>query len=314
MALLSAVCLTFTACGDDDNSEPAPTPDPPKTTIVGNWIRTFSSGYQILILNSDNTFRDIEYDNGRLEYDEKGTYVYDAQSAVMRMNYDGEWISYNVVNISEQSFTLIDTYENKTYTYSRYTGAIPDGGVTPEPDPEPTPDPTPAPNLYDKYAVDLGLSVKWASVNIGTTSESGSGNYYSWGYTTPYSTSDKVSHTSRDISGTNEDVAHVQWGGKWRMPTNEEFEELFAKCSLTWTTKGGVKGVLVSRNGNSIFLPAAGYQYYGSLTKVGTGMRIWSSTCIGYHLYLNYEVADEVYSGIFYGTGEEGVPVRPVRE
>lgn len=319
LALLAAACMTFTACGDDDPTDsvlsPTSTSSSVNSSLVGNWIYTFSSGYQILMLNSDGTYREIEYDNGKVEYDEKGKYTYNVQSSTLRLEEDTEGYTYNVASVNEQQLILIDPYDNRTYTYNRYTGQIPNETVTPDPQPNPNPDPTPDPtNSYDKYAVDLGLSVKWASVNVGSTTESGSGTFYSWGYTTPYSTSDKVSHTSRDISGTSNDVAHVTWGGKWRMPTSEECEELFSKCTLTWTTKGGIKGVKVSRNGNSIFLPAGGYQYYGSLTKVGTGARIWSSTCNGYHLYLNYEVADQVYSGIFYGTGEEGMPVRPVRE
>lgn len=57
-----------------------------------------------------------------------------------------------------------------------------------------------------------------------------------------------------------DDVAHVKWGGTWRMPTITEFEELTYKCIWTWTTKGGVNGYEVKSkiNGNSIFLPAAG--------------------------------------------------------
>lgn len=124
-------------------------------------------------------------------------------------------------------------------------------------------------------AIDLGLSVKWASCNIGASSPEIFGDRYAWGETNTketYSTSTYIyydSNTStyidigKDIGGTNYDVAHVKWGGRWRMPTFYETDELRKKCSLKWSKLNGVTGYIVTGpNGNSIFLPVNGRTYY----------------------------------------------------
>lgn len=126
-------------------------------------------------------------------------------------------------------------------------------------------------------AVDLGLSVKWATCNVGAEKPEDLGDYYAWGETekkTEY-TEDTYKHAEdkdgdgdfyddlnnwedigSNISGTPYDVARAKWGGKWRMPTVEEAEELLGKCSWEWTTVNGTNGYTVTGpNGNSIFLP-----------------------------------------------------------
>src|SRR5574344_1450744 len=123
-------------------------------------------------------------------------------------------------------------------------------------------------------AVDLGLSVKWASCNVGATSPESYGGYYAWGETeekSVYTDSTFLYYDSRadscinigtNICGTKYDVAHVRCGGSWRMPTYAEFQELCNKCTKSWTTYNGVRGTkFVGPNGNSIFLPAAGYRW-----------------------------------------------------
>ena len=140
-------------------------------------------------------------------------------------------------------------------------------------------------------AVDLGLSVKWASFNVGASNPEGYGNYYAWGETETkveyswknykWANGDKYSFTKycrdaeRGYNGYldnlekldyNDDVARVQWGGSWRMPTDAELSELaYSKfLTWTWTTQYGVNGYVVTSNkagyeGNSIFLPATGF-------------------------------------------------------
>jgi hypothetical protein len=78
-----------------------------------------------------------------------------------------------------------------------------------------------------------------------------------------------------DIKGTNRDVAHVKWGGDWRMPTKEEFEELCEKCNWEWTGSGCE---VTGPNGNSIYLPAAGYRDGETLYRDGLYGSYWSST------------------------------------
>lgn len=142
------------------------------------------------------------------------------------------------------------------------------------------------------HAVDLGLSVKWACHNVGASSPEGYGGYYAWGETEEKSHYDRGTYKyynnntgyiniGSNISGTQYDVAHVKWGGSWRMPTLDEIKELVNKCSWKWTSLNGVSGQLVTGpNGNSIFLPAAGCRNGSSLYGAGENGNCWSSTPI----------------------------------
>ena len=151
--------------------------------------------------------------------------------------------------------------------------------------------------------VDLGLSVKWATCNIAITSEK-HGDYFAWGETSPRITSGwenykwcngtatsmtKYCHRSSDGTVDNktvlelsDDVARVNWGGNWRMPTKAEFEELKDEnnCTWEWTTQNEREGYKVTSkiNGNSIFFPAAGYRFYGELRRYGKVGEYWSSS------------------------------------
>lgn len=153
--------------------------------------------------------------------------------------------------------------------------------------------------------VDLGLSVKWAKYNVGADKPEGYGGYYSWGETESkdtYSWETYTLTTGQDSKLTrycndaeygyegftdnkltltpDDDVAHVKWGGSWRMPTREELEELLNDCTWQYTSLEGVKGWQVSGKkagyeGRSIFLPAAGYNG-GSMA--GIYGRYWGSS------------------------------------
>ena len=151
--------------------------------------------------------------------------------------------------------------------------------------------------------VDLGLSVKWATCNVGATTPEGYGNYFAWGETTPKTTYNwstykycngpdsmtKYCVDSRDGKVDNkttlelsDDAAHVNWGGSWRMPTKAEQEELMDtdNCTWEWTTQNEVNGYKVTskKNGNSIFLPAAGCRYNSNLDDAGSYGYYWSSS------------------------------------
>ena len=139
-------------------------------------------------------------------------------------------------------------------------------------------------NVHDY--VDLGLSVKWATCNVGANAPEEYGNYYAWGETTTkneYSDTNSLTYGREDmddISGNvNYDAATANWGGSWRMPTRAEMKELIDNCTWTWTTQNGVNGYRVTgTNGNSIFLPAAGYCTGSSCYRVGELGYYWSST------------------------------------
>lgn len=116
--------------------------------------------------------------------------------------------------------------------------------------------------------VDLGLpsGLKWAACNVGAKTPEQCGNYYAWGETKPkdeYSQSNSLTYNKQidDFSGNAQyDAATANWGGEWRMPTNNEMKELRTECTWEWIKQNGVKGYKVTGlNGNSIFLPAVGY-------------------------------------------------------
>ena len=170
-------------------------------------------------------------------------------------------------------------------------------------------------------AVDLGLSVYWASCNVGADSPEEYGGYYAWGETeeksnyswstykwcngsydtmTKYCTSS--SYGTVDNKATldlRDDVAYVKWGGSWRMPTLDEIKELINDCSWSWTTQNGVNGYKVTGpNGNSIFLPAAGYRDDGDVYDRGSYGVYWSSTLLSSY-------SSNVYS-LYFDSGYHG--------
>lgn len=184
--------------------------------------------------------------------------------------------------------------------------------------------------------VDLGLSVKWASCNVGATQPEESGDYFAWGEVKPKSVYDwstykyfngpdntltKYNSDSRygrvDNKSTLEaqdDAATVNWGGAWRMPTKAEQDELRTKCKWVWTTLNGVNGYkVIGPNGNSIFLPAAGCMYGGALRSAGSGGYYWSSSlysgnpCDAYYVVFNSDVVDWDFNNRIFGRS-----VRPV--
>ena len=140
-------------------------------------------------------------------------------------------------------------------------------------------------------AIDLGLpsGTKWASFNVGATKPEEYGEYYAWGEidtksvynesTYNYYKDGECVNIGSDISGTEYDVAHVKWGGNWCMPTMNDFYELLDKCTYEYTTLNGVNGNKYTSkvNGNSIFLPAAGFRWGSVGSYTGAYIYYWSS-------------------------------------
>ena len=155
--------------------------------------------------------------------------------------------------------------------------------------------------------IDLGLpsGLKWATCNVGATAPEGYGDYFAWGETTIKSNYSNPSYTYSSNPTTlplSADAARVNWGGSWRMPTKAEQDELrdTNNCTWTWTTQNGVKGYKVTskKNGNSIFLPAAGYRFNSSLSLVGSYGNYWSSSLnTSYSLYAYVVGFDSDYVG-----------------
>ena len=189
--------------------------------------------------------------------------------------------------------------------------------------------------------VDLGIvvggkKIKWATCNVGAANPQDYGDYFAWGETTTktdyksdwsnyFDTSDGGSTFTKynkdggkTVLDLEDDAANANWGGSWRMPTDAEWTELRTECTWTWTTQNGVNGGLVTgKNGNSIFLPAAGRRNGTSLddADVGSAGDYWSSSLYEYHSVYARNVdfrSVEVYRGI-YGRCA-GHSVRPVTE
>ena len=178
-------------------------------------------------------------------------------------------------------------------------------------------------------SVDLGLSVNWATHNIGARRFDEWGLFFSWGEVWPkerdYSEENYKfyhnGHFTKYCSGectldACDDVAHVHWGEGWRLPTKEEFEELIKECEWEWITEDHYPGYKVTGpNGNSIFLPAAGF-YFDDFSLTNDYART-------YALYWSKSRPDEVWEAyvldftstlkrVFVEPRYFGIPIRAV--
>ena len=198
--------------------------------------------------------------------------------------------------------------------------------------PTPTRPTTGTLNGYDW--VDLGLSVKWATKNVGASSPSDYGGYYAWGETRTKDNYDwetcfdclddegkswgtyKIGGQTRIAPSSGHDTARENWGSTWRMPTIAELEELCNKCTWTWTSQGGHNGYKVTGpNGKSIFFPVAGWRYGTDRNFEGEYGGYWSSTLSSSH---SDDARYLIFNGGSHNTGgggrRNGLSVRPVTD
>ena len=175
-------------------------------------------------------------------------------------------------------------------------------------------------NNYDY--VDLGLpsGLRWATCNLGAYSPDDFGDFYCWGECTPIGVS-SYPYMYRDgsyvdigdnISGTEYDAATYNWGGGWRMPTEEEFQELIQYCSWEWKLYNGIYGYEVTgSNGNKIFLPVYGCS---EIPDNGVEGRYWASTVGEYNngSVENLCLGKDYIGFLYYGEREKGYSIRPV--
>lgn len=168
------------------------------------------------------------------------------------------------------------------------------------------------------YAIDLGLSVRWADRNIDAANSYMFGNLLPWGDPIGINLGKRNylrADTPTDISGTKLDIAHREWKGKWRLPTLEEMKELTEKCKWEWTAISGNYGYRITGpNGNHIFLPASGYKFsYGEVYKKNETGMYWTSTQKGKGKIWCLMFASKFYD-IYNGKYYEGYSIRPVWE
>ena len=156
------------------------------------------------------------------------------------------------------------------------------------------------PESAESTAVDLGLpsGLKWATCNVGANSPEQSGLYFAWGETTGYTAEQVTSGVrvfNKDVYNAGpaasisadltleQDAAHVNLGGNWRMPTKAEYQESLDNCNVLWMDDyngTGVAGrVFTSKvNGKSVFFPAAGNCLNSSVVDVGSYGVYWSAS------------------------------------
>jgi hypothetical protein len=201
--------------------------------------------------------------------------------------------------------------------------------------------------------VDLGLSVKWATFNLGASAPEEYGDYFAWGETEPKAkygwaqykwgngeNKALTKYCNKAAYGVDgftdnltqllpeDDAAHVNWDGNWRMPTAAEFDELINNCTIEKSTMNGVNGYLLTSkiNGNSIFLPMAGYYNFDLAPNKHLGNRTtcyhWSAdmmyrntVCTNINAYnLNSRLTEDDGLTIGNNTRRCGFSIRPVYE
>ena len=183
---------------------------------------------------------------------------------------------------------------------------------------------------FGVVAVDLGLpsGTKWANMNVGAEKPEDYGDYFAWGETKPKAVYDWSTYIhcdgsgstchdlGDDISGDSRyDAARANWGGQWRMPTYDEIRELYDNTTSKWTIVNGINGrkFTSKTNGNSIFLPAAGFRYDASLSYRSTSGNYWSASVFpALSNAARYLEASSDYAGWYFSYRIYGLSVRPV--
>ena len=275
--------------------------DAAHVNLGGNWRMPTSDYYQELI---DNCIYSYHYNykgtgvtcaifksmvnSNELVIPGTGYYNYSMLSKEgTTFCWNSSWINSEFANIGRGNYEF-----NSKYYYYRYCGinvrAIIPGSRTPGSG-------IGTENNY-KY-VDLGLpsGLKWATCNVGANSPEEYGLYFAWGETTGYTSEqvtsgvrkfDKASYTASAISTDltlEQDAAHVNLGGNWRMPTKAECQELLDNCDVTWISSymgKGIAGYLFTSkiNRNSVFFPAPGYGVNSNVSGGGTVGYYWTAS------------------------------------
>lgn len=154
-----------------------------------------------------------------------------------------------------------------------------------------------SPSIGEHEYVDLGLpsGKLWSTMNYGAKTVTGYGEYVTW---------------------SKNDIISANWGSDWATPSKTDFQELVKSCDWTWDSQNGVRGYTVKGpNGNSMFLPAAGFQLMGYGQSVGKEIYYWSSTPSyenGFTHALNGNSSSINAANNTYNTALMTAPIRPI--
>ena len=312
--------LSFNGCDDenrflsDEKDKPAATDSIPKTDSIQISIVLNYDSLLLYVGESDTLIATVR--NGEIIINNKVTWSTD-NALVAEVDSNGV-----VTALSVGAAVITVTYQGVNYNCNVFV--------------------TERSSAYEY--VDLGLSVYWATFNIGATKPEEYGDYYAWGETetkTDYSwesykwcngsantltkycdNSEYGNIDNKYLLDPDDDVAHVKWGGKWYMPTIEEIGELMDKCSWILETRGNIEGLKVTGpNGKSIFLPSAGFYSGTELIELD----MFENSNVGYIWSSNRRNNNFSYC-FFYYSGADGMdmlcsntcyrylgfPVRPV--
>lgn len=261
-----------------------------------------------------STFADVDYDNA------------EGRQSASEVENESYTICVNKLNYSTKYYYRAYTRTGRKYTYSNVESFTTDEGSTTQ-------------GIGNGHTyVNLGLpsGTLWATTNVGAENPEDYGDYFAWGEVEPKSTyayskykyckgsyNTMIKYCSNSQYGTvdnkteldlEDDVAYMNWGEGWRMPSNAQLTELRENCTWTWdSTKKGY--AVVGPNKSSIFLPAAGYYFGSSLSDAGSHGYYWSRSLderCSYLAYLVHFLSDGVYRNTSYRY--RGLPVRPVRQ
>lgn len=331
--LMLAVCVGLASCGGDGDDSIIPTPGTEPETGVDNKTDVAVTGS---VLDVGSRWADIEgfvnlnlitisYSSAQM-----GVEVSKQAGFTGSVHTQAASMTGRSFNVHVTGLTPSTTYYYRTYVSVQ--GLVYNGAVRTFTTLEYVPSSDP----HDY--VDLGLSdgTLWATMNVGASHPEDYGDYFAWGETKPKDQYDwntytwyedgkvtkyNTSSSSDKVDGLKEllpedDAAYVNWGPEWRMPSFDQISKLLDGCTWQWTEQNGVygrKGTSKS-NGNTIFLPAAGYRYDASLYSAGATGGYWSRTrssdypSYAFCLYFNSDRVNWVSYGRFLG-----LSVRPVR-
>lgn len=189
----------------------------------------------------------------------------------------------------------------------------------------------------DHEYIDLGLSVLWSTRNMGAERIEDYGDYYAWGeirtkqdyswqnyrwsrgrydWQNKYVTDSRYGQVdSLTVLETADDVAHREWGGRWRLPTQAEIDELIQHCSWTWMSINDHFGYKVTSdiNGAAMFLPAAGYCNDSVLYDLGEFGNYWTSSLYERHSFYAWQLLFSPVRPLWFnGYRFCGMSIRPV--